>query len=158
MMIPRVPVAVSVLVASAFVVPARVAEAQATADACHAISPTENVVISLRGGGERRGSLLCLSDTEALLAGGQGIERQPLSDVRRIVTRPDAVWDGAAKGAAVPLIIWAIWCRQCDAGPMLRTTATYALIGMTFDALESHRRTLYDGRSPAATVSWRLRF
>lgn len=155
LLVPLVrPLLLPLLVLALAPSPARAQDADPT---CHPVSPTERVVVSLRGGLQRRGSLLCLSDTEALLAGRGGLERHALSEVRRIVTRPDPVWDGAAKGAAVPLIIWALWCRHCDAAPMLRTVATYSLIGLSFDVLHSTRRTLYDGR-PAASLSYRLRF
>jgi hypothetical protein len=65
--------------------------------------------------------------------------------------------NGAAKGAAIPLIIWAVVCRQCSAESMLRMTATSALIGLTTDAPDSNRRTLFTGRS-SPTLSWRVRF
>ncbi len=133
------------------------AAAQSTTP-CHPVSPTERVVITNADGTKSRGSLLCLTEDDVVLAGAAGITRQPLGGVARITTQADSVWDGAAKGAAVPLIIWAVLCRECSADPMLRVTATYALIGMTFDALQSHRRTIYTGAKPAATVSWRLRF
>lgn len=133
------------------------ADAQSTTP-CHPVSPTARVVITNTDGTKSRASLLCLTEEDVLVAGSGGISRQPLAGIARIATQADPVWDGAAKGAAVPLIIWAVLCRECSADPMLRVTATYALIGMTFDALHSHRHTIYTGAKPAATVSWRLRF
>lgn len=149
---------VSVLTSALFITGVARAEAQSTTPPCHPVSPTERVVITDADGTKTRASLLCLTEDDVLLSGGAGITRKPLAGITRIATQADSVWDGAAKGAAVPLIVWAVLCRECSADPMLRVTATYALIGLTLDALQSHRHTIYTGAKPAATVSWRLRF
>jgi hypothetical protein len=134
------------------------AQAQPAREKCHPISPTERVVVTAADGRTLRGSLLCLGERDLLLAADGVVTRHPLSDVRRVVTRADPVWDGAAKGAAIPLVVWAVLCRQCDSGTLLRATATYGLIGLAFDAIDSNRRTVYAGRPAAPTLAWRVRF
>ncbi len=144
-----------VLLLTAF---AATAGAQDTAAPCHAVSPTERVVVTTNAGTTIRATLLCLTENEILLAGDGQVTRTPLDSVRRIVTQPDPVWDGAIKGAVVPLVFWAVFCRRCEAEPFLRSTLAYSLIGMSFDALDTNRKTLYRGNGRSASVAWRVRF
>lgn len=128
---------------------------------CHPISPTDRVIVTLAGGAKIHGTLLCLTDAAAaVLARDGNISETPLSRITRIQTQPDAIWDGAVKGASIPLIFWAILCHGCHApaGPMLRIAATYGLIGLTWDALQTNQKTIYSGRVSAPTLAWRLRF
>lgn len=134
-----------------------VAQAQDAPD-CHPVSPTDRVVVTMTDGQTIRGTLLCLTDRDVLLTRDGEIERTPLGSIRQIATPADPVWDGVLKGAAIPLVIWAIWCRECDAGFMLRPTLSYALLGLTFDALQTNRRTLYRGAKRPLAVAWTLRF
>ena len=61
------------------------------------------------------------------------------------------------KGAILPLVMWAVMCHGCDAGPMLKAAAGYAVIGAVWDSLDTNQKRLYD-RRPALAVAWRLRF
>lgn len=124
---------------------------------CHPVSPTDRVVVTTADGGSIRGTLLCLSSDEVVLARDGGTFRTSLQTVKRIETRADPVWDGAAKAGVIPLIIWVLFCHECDAEPMLRAAAGYGLIGLTWDSLDRNTKTIYVG-SPRPTVGWRIRF
>lgn len=128
------------------------------ASACHPVSPTEQVIVTHTSGKTIRGTVLCLTDSDLLLAAEGRVQQTPLDAIQKVVTRADPVWDGAMKGAAIPLVIWAVWCRECDAGFMLRPTVSYALIGLTFDALQTNRKILYQRDARSASVAWRVRF
>jgi hypothetical protein len=125
---------------------------------CHPVSPTERVVVTTSAGKTIRGTLLCLTESELLLTGDGQTTRTSLDTVRRIVTTPDPVWDGAAKGAVIPLVIWAVFCHGCEPEYFLRSALAYSLIGVSLDALDSNRKTLYRGSDRTASVAWRFRF
>jgi hypothetical protein len=138
------------------------APAGAQEKACHPISPTDRVTVTTTDGASISGTLLCLSDQAAavLARDGQLLET-PLAQIRRIQTRPDSVWDGALKGAAIPLILWTVFCHGCDgaAEPLMRAAGAYGLVGLTWDYLQSNQKTIYSGsarRSPS--LAWRVRF
>jgi hypothetical protein len=124
---------------------------------CHPVSPTDRVVVGTTDGASIRGTLLCLSSDEVVLARDGATTKTPLQLVARIQTRPDPVWDGAVKGALIPLIFWAVFCHECDAEPMLRAAAGYGLIGLTWDSLDGNTKTIYAG-GPRPRVAWRIRF
>jgi hypothetical protein len=124
---------------------------------CHPVSPTDRVVVTTTDGGSIRGTLLCLSSDEVVLARDGATTRTPLQRVTRIETRPDPVWDGAAKGGIIPIVFWLLFCHECDAEPMLRAAAGYGLIGLTWDSLDRNTKTIYAG-GPRPTVAWRIRF
>ena len=132
-------------------------EPQAAAD-CLSVSPTGTVVVELSAGRSLRGTLMCLSEDGAWVLQDGRMSRVPLDDVRRIRTTADPVWDGFAKGALVPLIFWAVLCHDCPAEPMLKSALTYGLIGLTFDAFEDNRRTLYQGGGRSVSVGWTFSF
>jgi hypothetical protein len=98
-----------------------------------------------------------LTGTVVVVAADGQVTTTALTGVRRIDTRPDPSWDGAVKGAILPLVLWAALCHHCDAGPMLRAAAGYAVIGAVWDRLDTNQKRLYE-RRPAAMVAWRLRF
>jgi hypothetical protein len=123
---------------------------------CQPISPVR-VTVTTATGPSIQGTLLCLTGTEVVLTVNGQITTTALAGVRRIDTRSDPAWDGAVKGAILPLVMWAIFCHQCDAEPMFRAMAGYAVIGAVWDSLDTNRTRLYD-RRPAAAVAWRLRF
>jgi hypothetical protein len=75
------------------------------------------------------------------------VSKIPLRQVRRIRTPADSVWDGAAKGAVIPVILWAVFCHSCSAEPMLRASLAYGLIGLATDALDTNRETLCRSRT-----------
>ena len=129
------------------------------ADTCLPVSPTSQVVVTLNSGTKVRGTLLCLGQQEVRLAGEGTVNRHPLADVRRIDKPRDGVNDGFLKGAAVGLIFWGVICPKCEPEYMLRSTLTYAFIGLAFDALQGNSKTIYrSGNKPAASVAWRVRF
>ena len=126
---------------------------------CLSVSPTSEVVVTTRAGQTIRGTLMCLSDEGPWLLRDGRLAQIPLDEVQRIRTSPDPVWDGAVKGAVIPLIFWAVLCHDCDAEPMLRASLAYGLIGLTVDALDSNRKTLYRGGGGRSfSVGWKIRF
>lgn len=116
------------------------------------------VVVETRAQGALAGTLYCLGATEvSILREGMQLNI-PLLDVKRIRKPADPVWDGAVKGAAVVATLWGVTCGFCDAGPyMWRAMAGYALMGMTIDALQTNRKTIY-APAGARTINWTLRF
>jgi hypothetical protein len=134
--------------------------AQDSTPPCHPVSPTEQVIVKTHEGRTIRGTLLCLTDQDVLLTRDGRFTRTPLDSVGRIVTPPDPVWDGAAKGAAIPLILYAVFCHGCEGGGefILRSTLAYSAIGLAIDALDTNRKTLYKGSGRSASVGWRVRF
>ena len=82
---------------------------------CHTVSPTGEVVVATADGETIRGTLICFSPSQAWLARDGAMSQVPLRLVRRIRTPADPVWDGAAKGAVIPLIFWAVLCNSCSA-------------------------------------------
>ena len=105
-----------------------------------------------------RGTLMCLSENEAWLLRDGRLSKLPLPDVRRIRTPADPVWDGAATGAVIPLIFWALLCHECPAEPLLKAALTFGMIGLAADALQSNRRTLYRGGGRSLSVGWGFSF
>ena len=132
------------------------AAAQEVAPSCQPIVPVR-VTVTTAGGAPLQGTLLCLTGRDVVLAANGQVLTTALTEVRRIETRSDPAWDGAIKGAVLPLVMWAIFCHQCDAAPMLRAAAGYAAIGAIWDALDTNRTRIYD-RRPAAAIGWRVRF
>jgi len=137
------------------VIPTTASEAETD---CQPVSPTSEVVVSTSGGQTIRGTLMCLSEDEAWLLRDGRLSKLPLPDVRRIRTPADPVWDGAATGAVIPLIFWALLCHECQAEPMLKAALTYGMIGLATDAIQSNRRTLYRGGGRSLSVGWGFSF
>jgi hypothetical protein len=147
---------VVVAVAALAIIPASPVHAQQAS--CHPVSPTDRVEVTTTDNAKVRGTVLCLTDQSLLLLRDGATSETPLAAIKKIETRSDPIWDGAVKGAAIPLVIWAIFChKDCDAEMMFKSAATYGLIGATWDAVQRNTRTIYAGR-PAASVAWRLRF
>jgi hypothetical protein len=134
------------------------ASAQEIDNQCHAISPSEKVIVTKTEGHDIRGTLLCMSEREVVIAEQGQVSRYPLENIQRIRKPRDPVWNGAAIGAAIPLIFWAVLCHECGAEPMLKASLTYGLIGLTVDALRTGPRDVYTGGGPKASVAWRVRF
>jgi hypothetical protein len=132
------------------------AGAQTPQSTCHPVSPVR-VSVTTVAGAPLAGTLLCLTGSEVVLAADGRVTTTALSEVRRIDTQPDPAWDGAVKGAILPLVMWAIFCHQCDAGPMLKAAAGYAAIGGIWDSLDTNQTRIYD-RRPAVAIGWRVRF
>ncbi len=132
------------------------AAAQDAAPPCQPVSPVR-VTVTTSAGPTIQGTLLCLTGSDVVLAADGQITTTALSTVRRIDTRADPAWDGAVKGAILPMVMWAIFCHDCDAGPMLRAAGGYAAIGAIWDSLDSIQTRIYE-RRPAAAIRWRMRF
>jgi hypothetical protein len=132
------------------------AAAQDQSAPCQPITPVR-VSVTTMDGPTIRGTLLCLTAREVVLASDGQMTTTALSAVRRIETPPDPQWDGAVKGAVLPLVMWALICRHCEADAMLRMTAAYATIGAVWDGLDRNQKRIYD-RRPAAAIAWRVRF
>lgn len=124
--------------------------------ACHGTSPVR-VVMTPVAGPSFKGTLLCLSGDQVVLARDGRVTSTDLSLVRRIETPADPIWDGALKGAAIPLIAWLVFSDGSQPEWMLRSVAAYASIGTVIDALNSNRTRVYD-RGPRVAVGWRIRF
>jgi hypothetical protein len=137
---------------------AATASAQGIDNACHTISPSESVIVTRTEGDDIKGMLLCMSEREVVIAEQGQVSRYPLERIQRIRKPRDPVWNGAAIGAAIPLIFWAVLCHECNAEPMLRASVTYGLIGLTVDALRTGPREVYTGPGKSAAIGWRIRF
>jgi hypothetical protein len=155
----RIPVTLALCLMGAGQVSAQqTAATPAAAGECLSVSPTRPVVVELSAGTSFRGTLVCLSDDGAWVLDEGRMSKIPLDGIQRIRTAADPVWDGVVKGAAIPLIFWAVLCHECSAEPMLKAALTYGLIGLTWDALDDHRRTLYQGGGRSLSVGWTVRF
>lgn len=146
-------------IAVAAVLTASSAAAQAAPAPCHPVSPTDRVTVTTVSGESIRGTLLCLTDDAVrLVRDGQTTETL-LSEIRRIETRADPTWDGAVKGAAIPLVMWAIFSHDSESlSWTLRSAAAWAVIGSTWDALQTNKKTIYRGGARSASFAWRVRF
>jgi hypothetical protein len=123
---------------------------------CHPSSFGKLVDVTTFDGKTRQASIRCLDPQNVQLSRDGVVTSTPLTEVRRIVTRPDPVWDGFLKGAAIPLILTAIFCADClDEGFTYRGALAYGAVGATWDALQSNRKTIFDsgGRPSGASVS-----
>jgi hypothetical protein len=110
-------------------------------------------------GTTRRGALLCLGTEEFTLAEQRSVSRWRLDEVERISKAPDPVWDGALKGASAGLVMLVLCGGDCPAEMILRTTAGYALLGVTLDAIDTNRDTIYGpSRAKRASIGFRVRF
>ena len=99
-------------------VPPVAAGAPDVAPGCLEVAPTRLVDVAIEDGQTVRGTLVCLSQSQALLVRDGVISQVPLRRIRRIRTPADSVWDGAAKGAVIPMIFWAVFCHSCNAEPV----------------------------------------
>jgi len=137
------------------------ARAQSIAVECPPAVNVGAVAVETINEGTIRGTLYCLSPDEVGILRDGRLVTTPLSKVTRVVKPADPVWDGAVKGAAVVLTMWGVSCGFCDAGAgnpyIWRAVGGYALLGLTIDALQSHRKTIYSGR-PAPSLNWSLSF
>ncbi len=53
------------------------------------------------------------------------------------------MWDGAAKGAAVSLVLLAFCSSHCPAEVILRTALGYGVFGLVLDAIDTNADTIY---------------
>src|SRR5688572_963730 len=135
------------------------APTQAQQAQCHPVSPTDRVVVTTMRGESIPGTLLCLTDEAVRLVRDGRTTETPLSEIRRIETRADPHSDGAVKGAAIPLVMWAIFSHSTEGFSWaLRSAAGWAVIGGTWDALQTNKKTIYSGGARSVSVAWRLRF
>ena len=83
---------------------------------------------------------------------GSDARRFPLADVKRVDAHGDKVWDGALKGAvfgASLALITGLGARFAG-----QAAISYALVGVTMDALNSCTHTVYRAAPVSVTVSW----
>lgn len=116
--------------------------AGATPD-CWPSNHIDKVVVEMADGTTRRGSLLCLGADGLTLAEKPSVGRFRLNDVRQIRKAADPVWDGAAKGAAVSLVLLAFCTSHCPAEVILRTALGYGVFGLVLDAIDTNTDTIY---------------
>jgi small nuclear ribonucleoprotein (snRNP)-like protein len=129
--------------ASAQAVPTAPAGEIGTSSDCWPTAHIDRVVVELGDGSTQRGTLLCFGETAFTVLQKSSVVRYPLADVKRVRKSPDGVLDGAAKGAAVGLIMLVLCGGDCTAGEYLRVTTAYALFGLAVDAADSHMDTIY---------------
>jgi hypothetical protein len=142
--------------------PAAYAQAPPLAGAvpdCFPSSHIDKVVVKMADGSTRRGSLLCLGADGFTLAEKQTVGRFRIEDALEIRKSADPVWDGAAKGAAVSLILLVFCGGDCPAETIVRTAAAYGLFGLVLDSIDTNTDTIY---RPSAgrrlTAGYRVRF
>ena len=115
--------------------------------------------ITLDDGRRLRAAIQCLGADAVAVDRDGAVTRLPLSAIRRITTPADPLWDGAVKGAAIPLVLFLIVCHDCHwGGYMTRSVAAYAALGVAFDAMNTNRRTLYDRALHGPTLTATVRF
>jgi hypothetical protein len=124
-------------------------DADAASEECWPSSHIDKVVVQMADGTTKRGSLLCLGAGNFTLAEQQAVERFKLDDVRQIRKAADPVWDGAAKGASVGLVMLALCGGNCPPEVILRTALGYGMFGLILDAIDSNRDAIY---RPAAVA------
>ena len=103
-------------------------------------------VLLADGGEEIAGHLLDLGPGGATLL-VDGVRRDvPIASVLRVQTRGDSLWNGALIGAAVGAVTFALVATEYGGEAVafgLVTTATWASIGASLDALLPGRTTIY---------------
>jgi hypothetical protein len=135
------------------------APSAAPAPECFPSSQIDKVAVQMADGSTRRGSLLCLGTDGFTLAERQTVGRFRLEDVREIRKVADPVWDGAAKGAAVSLVVLVLCGGNCSGEAILRSAAAYGLFGLALDAINSNTDTIYrPSAAKRVTAGFRVRF
>ena len=126
---------------------------------CFPSSHIDKVVVQMADGTTRRGSLLCMGAEDFTLVGKQAVGQIRLEDVRQIRKAADPVWDGAAKGASVSLIMLILCAGHCPAAEVARVAAAYGLLGLALDAIDTNADTIYrPSAGKRAAVGFRVRF
>jgi len=141
-----------VVLASSATAWAQAAAPSTTPSDCWPSSHIDTVVVRMTDGTVRRGSLLCLGDQSFSLAEKSRIGRYELREVQHIRKAADPVWDGAAKGASVGLVLLAFCGRHCPGEVILRTALGYGMFGLAIDAIDTHTDTIYRA-SPGKRVA-----
>lgn len=117
--------------------------ADAATPDCWPSNHIDKVVVQMADGTIRRGFLLCLGTDGLTLAEKQSVGRFRLDAVSQIRKAADPVWDGAAKGAAVSLILLAFCTSHCPAEVIARTALGYGIFGLMLDAIDTNTDTIY---------------
>lgn len=119
------------------------ASEQTASRECWPTPHIDQVEVQLTDRTTHRGTLLCFGRTEFTVVEKSSVARYPLGDVRRVRKAPDSVLDGAAKGAAVTLVMLVMCGGDCSGAEYLRVATAYGLLGMAIDAADTHRDTIY---------------
>ena len=125
-----------------------------TPSSCWPIGTKGQVVVTKADGRSIKDTLLCMGRDEVVLASAGTV---PLDSILRIAKPRDSVIDGVLKGASVGLAILVLCAGNCEAEPILRITAAYAIIGGSLDALQGNNPTIYR-KGVAPSLAWRIRF
>ena len=126
---------------------------------CFPSNHIDKVVVEMVDGTTKRGTLLCLGAATLTLAERQSIGSVPLDGVAQVRKAADPVWDGAAKGASVGLLMLALCAGHCPAEAVLRTTLGYGLFGLVLDSIDTNTDTIYRPKSvPRLAAGVRVRF
>jgi hypothetical protein len=147
------------LIACFFVVPAAAAQPAAGPD-CPGWAFRGPADVTMRDGRRLREAIRCLETDAVVVERGGVVTRVPIDGVRRITTPADPIWDGAAKGASIPLVFFLVFCHDCKWGEtMTRMLIGYTALGVSWDALQTNRRTVYEpGRQLRPTLTATFRF
>ncbi len=115
--------------------------------------PGKTVWITDPAGREEKTRIVGVSGDIVTTTAGGHLQRRPTADIMRVrVRHADSVINGALIGAGAAVASGLVMCRltetweNCrdDIGPMLRTGAIGAGIGIGIDALIRGRRTIYE--------------
>jgi hypothetical protein len=115
------------------------------------LTPGKTVWITDSAGREEKTQILSVSGDSITTSAGNDIRLVQTADVKRITARhSDSVLNGALIGAGVGIASGLLLCRLTEpweicnnAGPLLRTGALGAGIGIGIDALIRGRKTVY---------------
>jgi hypothetical protein len=103
---------------------------------------------------EWQGRLLEATKTSIAIESSDGVRRFVLDEVVRVDADGDGVRDGLVKGAVFGAVVAAIFGARY-AGPqvILQGAFAYGLVGVTLDALNHSKQTVYRGAAPQLSYS-----
>ena len=133
-------------VAAVIVLMAPAVRAQPWEDLTRRVSPGEAVYVTDREGRVVHATLADVT-TDGLVLSVLGDRYPvPIDRVARVERGGDRIWDGAAKGAAVGLLLWGATARSCPEC-VAAAAAGYGLMGGLLDWAHEGKTTIY--RVPA---------
>ena len=133
--------------------------APAATPPCFPSSHIDKVVVEMADGTTKRGSLLCLGAESITLAEPRAISSFQLDEIRRIRKAADPVWDGAAKGASIGVVMLVLCGGHCSSEAVLRTTLAYGAFGLLLDSIDTNTDAIYrPGAGKRVAAGFRVRF